>query len=60
MEGQREVVEERRFQMICRGVRMEVLMEAVEGAEGKRPPMICPGARKVGWKEAAEEVELWA
>lgn len=61
MEESREAVEgveSKRPQMICQGVRMEVLMVGVE--EDKIYLMIYQRLRKEELMEAVEEAELWA
>lgn len=63
MEESREAVEgveSKRPQMICQGVRMEVLMVGVEEAEDKIYLMIYQRLRKEELMEAVEEAELWA
>lgn len=50
----------RRHQMTCQRVKMEGLMEAVEGAEGGRHQMICQEVRTEEPREGVEEAESWA
>ncbi len=43
--------------MTCQGARTEELMEAVEGAEGRRPQTICQEVRTQEPREEVEEAE---